>query len=595
MRRFKIIVLAATIAMVFTSAACAADVRVSAVVDVSRDIYAGDQFTYRIIIDGYDQPGEVDLSPLAAYKPRSAGGGNNSQTSISIINGKSTTNVVRQYVMNYVLTAPQAGPMHIQPVTVTVGGTQYQTNEVMLNVTKPGTTELLELETTLSQEKCYVGQPVILTVKFYRYANIGDYQFNIPALDSDDFVVEEFEGDAGQAKQNRVNRGGREAILLSFRKVLIPKRTGDIDLGTPSVSADVAIGRSRSRDDFFGDFFGSSVQYKRFSVSSQPMKLIVSPLPNLNAPAGFYGLVGRYTITAQATPTKVSVGDPITLTIRIAGDYLKSVRWPAIERMPAFADNFKIPSEVASPVIENGVKVFTQTLRPTNDKITEIPAIPLVYFDADKGQYVTAKSEPIKLEVSPTKILTTADVEGHDFTPAGREVEVIKKGISANYEGRDCLVNVGFSITSAVVSPVYLAGWLLPLVVLVGSIITKTFVQMTPEQEAKKLKRKAAGRAIAGLKKAASVPEKNRYEVISVAMKQYIGERFDKVAGSLTADDCSRAIVEGTGDSETAARFRDIISDCEAARYAPVQLQLNSTTINEVIKLIRIIDKKSKI
>jgi hypothetical protein len=595
MRRFKIIVLAATIAMVFTSAACAADVRVSAVVDVSRDIYAGDQFTYRIIIDGYDQPGEVDLSPLAAYKPRSAGGGNNSQTSISIINGKSTTNVVRQYVMNYVLTAPQAGPMHIQPVTVTVWGTQYQTNEVMLNVTKPGTTELLELETTLSQEKCYVGQPVILTVKFYRYANIGDYQFNIPALDSDDFVVEEFEGDAGQAKQNRVNRGGREAILLSFRKVLIPKRTGDIDLGTPSVSADVAIGRSRSRDDFFGDFFGSSVQYKRFSVSSQPMKLIVSPLPNLNAPAGFYGLVGRYTITAQATPTKVSVGDPITLTIRIAGDYLKSVRWPAIERMPAFADNFKIPSEVASPVIENGVKVFTQTLRPTNDKITEIPAIPLVYFDADKGQYVTAKSEPIKLEVSPTKILTTADVEGHDFTPAGREVEVIKKGISANYEGRDCLVNVGFSITSAVVSPVYLAGWLLPLVVLVGSIITKTFVQMTPEQEAKKLKRKAAGRAIAGLKKAASVSEKNRYEVISVAMKQYIGERFDKVAGSLTADDCSRAIVEGTGDSETAARFRDIISDCEAARYAPVQLQLNSTTINEVIKLIRIIDKKSKI
>ena len=182
MCRFKIIILAATIAMVFTSAAFAADVRVSAVVDVSRDIYAGDQFTYRIVIDGYDQPGEVDLSPLAAYKPRSAGGGNNSQTSIRIINGKTTTNVVRQYVMNYVLTAVRAGPMHIPPVTVTVGGTQYQTNEVMLNITKPGTTELLELETTLSQKKCYVGQPVILTVKFYRYANIGDYQVNIPAV-----------------------------------------------------------------------------------------------------------------------------------------------------------------------------------------------------------------------------------------------------------------------------------------------------------------------------------------------------------------------------------------------------------------------------
>ena len=96
MSKFCIIILAVTAAMVFTSAACAAgstsspqaDVRVSAVVDASRDIYAGDQFTYQIIIDGYDQPGEVDLSPLAAFRPSATGGGNNSQTSISIINGK---------------------------------------------------------------------------------------------------------------------------------------------------------------------------------------------------------------------------------------------------------------------------------------------------------------------------------------------------------------------------------------------------------------------------------------------------------------------------------------------------------------------------
>jgi len=595
MRKFGIIILTATAAMAVTSAAGAADVRVFANVDTSKDIYAGDQFTYQIIIDGYDQPGEVDLSSLSAYKPRAAGGGNNSQTSISIINGKTTTNVVKRYVMNYVLTAGQAGPIHIPAVIVTVDGQKYQTNEVVMNAAKPGTTDQIELETTLSQEKCYVGQPVTLTVKFYVYANIGDYQFNISALNSDAFVIEELEGGAGQAKQNRVNRGGREAILLSFSKVLIPKQTGEIDLGTPSVSADVAVGRSRSRDDMFGDFFGRNIEYKRFSVSAQPMKLIVSPLPNLDAPAGFYGLVGRYAITADATPTKVSVGDPITLTIKIVGDYLKSVQWPAIEQMPAFADNFKIPSQFASPVIENGVKVFTQTLRPANDKITEIPAIPLVYFDADKGQYVTAKSEPIKLEVSPTKILTTADVEGRDFTPAGREVEAVKKGISANYEGQDCLVNVGFSITSAVANPVYLTGWMLPLVVLAGSIVTKAFVQMTPEQAAKKRRRKAAGRAIAGLKKAASAQENNRYEVIAGAMKQYIGERFDKVAGSLTADDCSRAIIEGTGDSDSAARFKDIISDCEAARYAPAQLRLNSATIDEVVKLIKVVDKKSKV
>ena len=154
--------------------ASAADISVSANVDTSRDVYAGDNFTYQIIIDGYDQPCQADLSPMAAFKPRGAGGGNNSQTSISIVNGRTTTNVVKRYVMNYVLTAGPAGIMHIPTVTVTVNGKQYQTNEIVMTVVKPGTTDQLELEVTLSQEKCYAGQPVILTVKFYVYSNIGD-------------------------------------------------------------------------------------------------------------------------------------------------------------------------------------------------------------------------------------------------------------------------------------------------------------------------------------------------------------------------------------------------------------------------------------
>jgi hypothetical protein len=135
----------------------------------------------------------------------------------------------------------------------------------------------------------------------------------------------------------------------------------------------------------------------------------------------------------------------------------------------------------------------------------------------------------------------------------------------------------------------------LPMVVLAGSIATKTFVQATPEQAAKKRRRKAAARAISELKKAALAQENNRYEFFADAMKQYIGERFDKVAGSLTADDCSRAIIAGTGNSESAARFRDIINECEAARYAPVQLKLDSAAIDDVIKLIRTIDKKSRV
>jgi hypothetical protein len=78
-------------------------------------------------------------------------------------------------------------------------------------------------------------------------------------------------------------------------------------------------------------------------------------------------------------------------------------------------------------------------------------------------------------------------------------------------------------------------------------------------------------------------------------MKQYIGQRFDKVAGSLTADDCQQVILSGTGDSESANRFREIISDCEEARYASVRRRFDAETIENASRLIRTIDKKSKL
>jgi hypothetical protein len=492
--------------------------------------------------------------------------------------------------MNYVLTAGPEGIMRIPAVTVTINGKKYQTNEIVMTVVKPGMTDQLELEATLSQDKCYAGQPVILTVKFYVYSNVGDYEFDIPALNNDAFYVEDNEA----TKQYRVNRKNKEAILLTFSKVLIPKTAGQIDMGTPSVSADVAVGRARSQDPF-DNFFRNNIQYKRFSVSAQPLKLSVLPLPQQNKPDGFYGLVGRYTISASAAPTKASVGDPITLTIKIGGDFLKPVQWPQLEQISGLSENFKMPSQKSSPTVENGFKVFTQTIRPANDKVTEIPSIPLAYFDGDKGAYVIAKTEPIKLEVSPTKILTNADVEGRDFTPAGKEVEAVRKGISANYEGPDCLQNVGFSLASAITSPAYLVSWAAPLLVLITSVFAKGFVHTTPEQAARKRRRRAANNAISELKKIPPAQLQKNSELLAEAMKQYIGERFDKVAGSLTADDCMRTIIDCTGDSAGAGCYKDIVSRCETARYAPTQQQIDSGTIDEAVRLIREIDKKAKL
>jgi len=585
-------------------------IRVFAQVDTSKDIYVGENFFYNIIIDGENKPGQVDLSALAKYNPQSAGNRDVSQTSISIVNGKTTKKIIKRYIMSYSLSAQQAGQVQIPPTAVTIEGRTYTTNPVVVNILKPGTTDKLDLEVTLSEQRCYVGQPVMLTVKFYISAEIGDFQFNITALNSDAFYIEDPDVSNQQVKQFRLSTGmsvfvtqnriihkGKDSILLAFTKVLIPKNPGKIEIGASSVSADVVVGRARSRDSVFGDFgfFGPRKQYKRFIVFSPSKTLTVLALPEEAKPASFYGLVGRYTISASATPTKVNVGDPITLTIQIGGSkYLKPVQWPALEQIPELATNFKIPSQKSSPTIQNELKVFTQTIRANNDKTTAIPSIPLAYFDSEKGEYVIAKTEPIKLEVEPTKILTNADVEGRDFVPVNKEVEAIKKGLSANYEGPDVLRNMSFSPLGAAVSPHYVFLWTVPLLGLISSSLIKLFMQTSPEKAALKRKRSALGKALSQLKKITSAEPQQRQELLASIMKQYIGERFHRTAGSLTADDCYEVIFSATQDMQTAGKYRDIITECEAARYAAMDADVDDIQIKEAVSLIRHIEKASK-
>lgn len=583
-------------------------VSVFAQVDTSADIYVGENFGYHIIIDGENKPGQVDLAPLSEYNPRSTGNRDVSQTSISIINGRTTKDIKKQYVMSYSLVSSRAGKIYLPSVQVTLDGKSYQTNPVEVNILKPGTTDQLDLDVTLSEQQCYVGQPVIMTVKFYISADIGDFQFDIPAFNDDAFYLEEPDVLDQQAKEYRLNTGvsvlisqyrtvhkGRDSILLSFSKVLIPRRSGEIVISPASVSADVAVGRVRSRDRFFDGFFGSQKEYKRFMVNSQPLRLTVLTLPEKDKPSGFYGLVGRYTISAAAVPTQVNVGDPITLTIKIGGGrYLKPVQWPALERISELAENFKIPSEKASPTIENGYKIFTQTIRANSDKVTAIPSITLAYFDAEKGKYAMAETGPIELEVSPSKILTDADLQGRDFAPVNKEVEAIKKGLSANYEGLDALTNQTFSPIATAVSPGYAVIWAGPLALLILSTLIKFFGYKTPEKVAQKRRRNAAGRAVSQLKKIASTAAQQRNEQLASVMKQYVGDRFDRMAGSLTGDDCQEVIAAVTKDVQIADRYREIIVDCEAARYAAIEASIDSTQIKEVMKLIQTIDKISK-
>jgi hypothetical protein len=571
--------------------------RVYARVASDTAIYPGQMFTYSIIVEGGGQPEKVDLTPIDKFHPQPAGGG--SQMSGPI--GQMTT----AYFQNYAITAGEAGTMVLPGVAVVVDGKTYTTNAVEVTVSKPGTTDRMTLEFSVSPTKCYVGQPLVMKVRWIVTVQVQDAGFIVPVFKTDDFYIEDAPQTPGSQQSQQVaihdvpvtvteerqTIKGMQAAVVSFSKVLIPKRPGKIALEPVSVSVNMAVGQVRTSNPFEP----YQMKFERVSVKSQPVELDIQAMPETGKPAEFYGLVGRYTISASATPTKVSVGDPITLTIRIGGSpYLKPIQWPPLEKMPGLIDNFKIPSEKASPVVDNGEKVFTQTLRATSDSVAEIPAIPLAYFDPDTGSYAVAKTKPIPLEVAPTKVLTNADVQGIGSGPVSRQIEAMKEGFAANYYGPDALTDQSFSILSMVSSPPFAILWSLPFVAFVASVVYKLSMRTSPESIAAKRRRQACNVAVHQLKAAASADPKEAHDLLISAMKGYMGDRFDRTAGSLTADECRDIVAQATGDDQVADRFRVKVSEGEAARYASIHSRVDSAQIEEVIELIRSVEEKSK-
>lgn len=582
--------------LAFTQTAIA-QVRVYAKVEIQGELYPGGHFAYGIIIENAARPTQIDTAPLSPFNPQ--GPSHNQSISMRNFQSRKVTNTV-----SYVLTAPQPGSYRIEGLSVTVDGIQYTTNPVEFSVAKPGTTDKLELTCTLSEKSCFVGQPVVLSVSWTSLTAVQNRDMTIPIFQSKEFYFEDLVV-PGQGKgstntlhgvsfdvysQTKMIRG-MEATILSFSKVLIPKNPGRFHFDPVTASADVHIGFTKSND-----FFQSiRRKFQRFQIQSEPLSLEVKPLPEEGKPQEFYGLIGSYTISTEARPTDVSVGDPITLEIHIGGNpYLTPVQWPALEDIVALTDDFRLPAEKASPKREQDSLVFTQTLRAKNDGVTEIPPIPLVTFDPKTATYQTVSSDPIPLTVAASQVLDSDDLVGFSSQPKNRAVEAIKEGLAANFEGDEALRNQQHSIAALVVSPGPLALWALPLLGLVSSLAYKAAKHTTPAQVAAKRRRSAAGQALKTLGSVKTLPSDQRPEKLSQALRQFIGDRFDKTAGSLTAQECYHIVVERTGSKESAQGLQAILATCEAARYAPAGVDIDEPALDQAAQLVKTIDRGEK-
>ncbi|MFC1826879.1 BatD family protein, partial [Thermodesulfobacteriota bacterium] len=440
-----------------------------------QEVTVGESFILQIKIDGDDAPVEPDLSGLQDFTVQPRGGGQNNRESITIINGKLNRVSEHGYVFRYVLTPRRDGILTIPALTITAAGKTLLSQPITIKVSKPQQTDEFNLRQNLSETDCYVGQSLVFSAVWYVNRDIEEFQFLLPVLEDPRFEVADFPEDSNYTGQDAIaiNLYGSKVIArtgkvgqhttVTLRRILIPREAGVYSFEPASVSSRVVTGYRQQRgtqpgnpfnNRLFDDMFGRRQPvYKQLLTQSKSMQLNVQPLPDENRPQDFTGLVGRYSLEAEAGPTQVNVGDPITVNIMVTGaEYLDNVILPPLNNQPGM-DNFKVPEEMGQGEIDGRVKIFTQTIRAKNPLITEIPSISLVYFNPETGKYESASSNAIPLQVNTTKVVTARDAEGITHDDGKSDLTTLDKGIAHNYVGEEVLMNQHVEIPSWLSSP----------------------------------------------------------------------------------------------------------------------------------------------
>jgi BatD DUF11 like domain len=332
-------------------------------------------------------------------------------------------NMTSSKTFTYTVLPLRAGRFTIPPQTLRAGNNSLRTPALTLNVidspnqsagsNRPGDAadpktstfaELLVPKTT-----AYVGEmiPIVVRVGFEIQTRVR----NIPP--ELDLPGQGFTKQKMRTSEGRQTIGGRTYEVVTYKTAIAAARTGTIEIGPVEVPAVVLVPQSqRNRsfqqnplnmndplDSFFNDPWLMGSVPREIKLRTERVNLEVKALPP-NAPPSFGGAVGNFTMTADANPKSVQVGDPITVTAKISGrGNFDRVTGPSFEdekgwhKYPPSAD-FKQDDDVGI----SGAKTFETVLSP-NERKDKIPAQLFTYFDSLKEQYVTLRAEPIPVRV----------------------------------------------------------------------------------------------------------------------------------------------------------------------------------------------------
>lgn len=443
------------------------DDQITVDVEIARNkVYVGDDVSYQILVRGSNNPPQPEIEFPSSVRARFHGRTSQQFTSMRVINGRNRTVTDRRYSYQYTLTCVESGTVTIPAPNFEINGQRYTGQPISFESLFPVKSDADHLEISIPRDEIYLNETIEVECVWWIGDQTSEYSFSSSSFPSS-FEIRGLEpinpgrrldgfALSGQAMAGSLETGlyqGKEMSRLSFRFTITPTEVGEFDLGPLRA--------------VFTRHTGAGNNYRAY-VQTDPILVAVNRVPSENRPGGYSGAIGAFQLKAQASNTKVNVGDPIELTLRVNGrePMIGVEDAPNLSRNDQFADDFKLSSEGWREVLprQSGNRTYETTIRALHDGVRQIPPIELPSFNTTTGQYKIYRSNPIDLSVTSVQEITLSDAivtGGTNSEPSRPSVERIEltraaPGLWAHGQAEEMLDDPGFSITGAFRNPIWI-------------------------------------------------------------------------------------------------------------------------------------------
>lgn len=405
----------------------------------SSEVYLGQPFEFRIIIEGTISSEVPELADIEGIKVQYKG----ASTSMVSSFGTGSNSSSKTVTYSWTFTPLRKGTLLIPSYSIDVDGKIFKTASGTITVKDPEIIEGYFLFLETDKKEFWMGEPIVLTIKWLFSSSVSNPVFNLPFIESGLFSVESQTPQPGNdvyklnidglevlAKQSAQIFKGDQYSSLSFGLKLMPRESGKLTIGPVTLAFDSA---ERSN--------GFRTSYKSLVIPSNAINLKVEDLPAEALATGFPLLLanGPLTIEAGAGPPKVHIGDPLTYKITIHGALTpESVALPSLNSFEKLIEDFSIPDRRSPGKVDGESVQFTQTIRVRNLSVERIPELELPYFNTLSGSLEIAKIPSVLIEVLETEIVTSADLESTGYitseSDAVSELVSNEKGLLFNFD-----------------------------------------------------------------------------------------------------------------------------------------------------------------